>query len=320
MIAVRRPWASPMSFAGLLALGLFAANLVEIPRFVYPSNLPGTVNLALPALLAAMASVPSILSGRGGVDLSVGPLLGFVNVFLIGILLPHALGSAWAAVPLALLLGASVGAANGLLVTLLRLQPIVVTLGAYLVLTGLALVVMPQAVGSAPRWAMTLANGWHGVPRSLALFVVALLVWLVARRSGYVRALQAVGSDDRAAFTAGVNVDAVRVGAYALGGLFAGFAGLAVTVLISSGDPTLGPQYTLVSFAAVALGGNALAGGAGTVVGPLLGALVIFLLQNLLAAVNVSSLWIQVAYGAILLGAIVLNAQVRGGIARWRAS
>ena len=263
-----------------------------------------------------MASVPSILGGGGGFDLSIGPLLGFVNVLLIGVLLPHSLGSAWLAIPLCLAFGAAVGAANGTVISVLRLQPIVVTLGAYLILTGLALVVLPQAVGSAPGWASDLGGGFHGIPWSVSLFLVALAIWWAARRVGYVRLLEAVGSEDRAAFTAGVRVDGVRILAYALGGVFAALGGIALTALIGSGDATVGPQYTLISIAAVALGGNALAGGSGTMVGPILGALAIFLLQNLLAAIEVASLWIQIAYGATLLLAVMSNSELRRTVAR----
>jgi len=89
---------------------------------------------------------------------------------------------------------------------------------------------------------------------------------------------------------------------------------MSLTALINSGDPTIGKQYTLMAIAAVALGGNALAGGRGGVLGPLLGAATLFLIQLLLSALQVSSLWIQVVYGAVLLLAICLNSGALSGI------
>jgi ribose transport system permease protein len=86
---------------------------------------------------------------------------------------------------------------------------------------------------------------------------------------------------------------------------------LALTALIESGDPNIGPTYTLVAIAAVALGGTSLAGGRGGIIGSIFGALSIYLIQNLLSAVHVSALWLQVAYGAILVFAVVVNAEIR---------
>ncbi len=118
----------------------------------------------------------------------------------------------------------------------------------------------------------------------------------------------AVGSDDRAAYTAGVPVTLVRFLAYVLTGVLAGAAGLMLTALIGSADPNIGPSYTLIAIAAVALGGVSLAGGRGGLAGAAIGAVDIFLLQSLLTAFNVSTYVLQVAYGAILVSAVVLTA------------
>ena len=307
---------NPLSPVAIIVFVLLVTNVAVIPQFVYPSELPSTFSLLVPTLLAAMASVPSILGGGGGFDLSIGPLLGFVNVFLIAVLMPHGLSQVWVALPLCLVLGTAIGAANGAIIMLFRLQPIVVTLGTYLFLAGEALVILPVAGGTAPGWATWFSAGWNGLPHSALLLVAALVIWIVLKHCGYVRLLQAVGGDDRAAFTTGVNVAGVRILAYALGGLFAALAGIAVTALVGSGDGTVGPQYTLVAIASVAVGGNALAGGFGTMIGPALGALVVFLIQNLLAASRVSSSWTEVAYGTILLVAVAANSQIRRALFR----
>ena len=117
----------------------------------------------------------------------------------------------------------------------------------------------------------------------------------------------AVGSDDRAAYTAGVDVTLVRFISYVMTGLFAGFAGLMLTALIGSADPNIGPTYTLIAIAAVALGGVSLAGGRGGCLGAAIGAIDIFLLQSVLTDFNVSTFVLQIAYGVILVLAVIAD-------------
>jgi ribose transport system permease protein len=199
-----------------------------------------------------------------------------------------------------------------------RLQPVVVTLGSYLTLAGLSLVVLPEPVGGAPVWTAALGGSVLGgnVPISLVLVVVALLIWWIAKKTGLVKLISAVGSEDRAAYASGIDIRVVRLLAYTLGGLFSGLAGIALTVLLNSGDPSAGVQYTLMAIVAVALGGNALRGGRGGMRGPILGAICLYLIQSLLSAANVSSLWIQVVYGGILLAAVCVNSSVAMGALR----
>jgi ribose transport system permease protein len=179
---------------------------------------------------------------------------------------------------------------------------------------------MPQPIGTAPNWIVRFDGSFGGLPGALILVAIPVAIWLWLQRTAYYNALFAVGGDDRAAFSAGVDITIVRICAYVLGGVFASIAGLALTALVQSGDPTLGPQYTLVAIAAVALGGTSLAGGRGGIAGSILGALSIFLIQNLLSAIHVSALWLQVVYGAILVVALVMNAEARALLLRRRAA
>ncbi len=298
------------SFAILLVAILFVGNLIENPEFIASDQIAGTLAIAAPFVIAAVASTPSILSGGGGIDLSVGPLLGFVNVILVVRLIPEGLDDPYVAVPILLGIGALVGLVNGFLVAVVRLQPIVATLGTYLILVGWSLREMPEPVGEAPDWLVDFGGSFGPVPGALILMLVPVVLWILLQRTAYYRALISVGGDERASFSAGVNVTIVRIGAYVIGGVFAAVAGLALTALIRSGDPTIGPQYTLAAIAAVALGGTSLAGGRGGIIGSILGAFAIFLIQNFLGAVGVAYYWTQVAYGAILLGSLILNAIV----------
>lgn len=293
-----------IGFAVVLLVVLLAVNLILSPGRFQPGSWGALVGLAAPLIGAAIASTPVILAGRGGIDISVGPLMGFVNAMVIQMLfLKAGISSPLLLVPAALLIGALVGAANGFLATIVRIQPIVATLGTYLILTGITLTILPAPIGPAPAWLKALAGPWSMLP--LALMFIA---WWLVRRLPYYDQLMAVGSDDRAAYTAGVDVTRVRFIAYVMTGIFGGCAGLMQTALIGSADPNIGPTYTLIAIAAVALGGVSLAGGRGGVAGAAIGAIDIFLLQSVLTTFNVSTFVLQIAYGAILVLAVMLTA------------
>jgi ribose transport system permease protein len=295
------------TFAIVLFCVLLLINLAKLPSFLSASNIPSTLANAAPFVLAAMAATPAMLSGGGGVDVSVGPLMGLINAFLIVTLASNGLAGAVAAIPILLAVGLGVGLINGLLVTVVRLQPIVATLSSYLVLTGVTLIILPQPAGTAPGWVNDLGGSMGGIPGAVVIVAVPVVAWALLWRTQFRVSLLAVGGDDRTAFTAGTNVLVIRTMAYALGGLLAAVAGIALTALVGSGDPTLGPQYTLTAIAAAAFGGTSLAGGRGGMTGSIFAAVDIYLVQNALSAFRVSSYWLQVVYGAILVGALIAN-------------
>lgn len=293
-----------VGFAVVLLVVLLAVNLILSPGRFQPGSWGALVGLAAPLIGAAIASTPVILAGRGGIDISVGPLMGFVNALVIQVLfLKAGISSPLLLVPAALLIGALIGAANGFLATIVRIQPIVATLGTYLILTGVTLTILPAPIGPAPAWLKALSG-----PLSMLPLALMFIAWWLVRRTPYYDQLMAVGSDDRAAYTAGVDVTRVRFIAYVMTGILGGCAGLMLTALIGSADPNIGPTYTLIAIAAVALGGVSLAGGRGGVAGAAIGAIDIFLLQSVLTTFNVSTFVLQIAYGAILVLAVMLTA------------
>jgi ribose transport system permease protein len=240
---------------------------------------------------------------------SIGPMIGIINAILVGVLAAKlGVTSPLALVPAALLIGVVLGAVNGALATWVRVQPIIATLGTYLILSGLTLTILPAPVGGAPDWLRALAGGWAVLPVG-----ALILTWAAIVRTPFHAHLMATGSDARAAFSAGVPVAVVRFLSYGLGGLFAGLAALMETALIGSADPTIGPTLTLVAISAAALGGVGLAGGQGGLVAAMLGAADIFLLQATLTAFNVSPFVLQIAYGLILVASVCLNAALRRG-------
>lgn len=271
------------------------------------SNVNWTVFLATfaPLVLAAIASTPAILSGGGGIDVSISPVMILTTALYAVMLAPSGLGDG-VSIALLLLIGGAVGAINGLLTVRLRIQPVVVTLATSFAITGINVLLVP-----APLFmnALTLADiaGPQGRwPGSLILIGAPFVLWIVLRRTAYLRTLYAVGSSDVTAFASGVNVSQVRILAYAMGGLFAAIGGLAVLATTSSVNASLSGTYTVSAIAAVALGGTSLWGGSGGILGSLLGALSLYLLSALLITLNVDPSWLRVVSGAMLLVAVVV--------------
>jgi ribose transport system permease protein len=297
-------------FALVLVAALFVANVIALPSFADQGNWSADLTIFAPYALLAMAATPAILSGGGGIDLSVSPLSGLIAIVLVEYLLGSSFGGPWLAVPILLLLGAAVGTVNGVLVAVLRYQPVIATLCALFVLSGLNLRLVAIPTAAPPNWTSWLAGDVGPFPAVLILILAPAAVWALLQRTPYHRTLLAVGASDAASYSAGVNVTAVRISAYALGGLFAAVAGLALVVLTETADPNVAGQYVLISLAAVALGGTPIGGGRGGLFGSILGAAMIYLVQNLLTSTHVSTLWLQAVYGAMLLGGAMLGARL----------
>ncbi len=306
-------------FAAVLAVGMLVANIVTVHGVFGVAD--QLANVA-PMAIAALASTPSIIAG--GFDISISPLIVLTNAVYIVWLAPNGLGGA-VSVPIILGLGLAVGVLNGLLIMVLRVQAIVVTLAMFFSLQGVVLFIAPNPVSiSDSGWVQHLAGSVGPIPGGVFTIGLPLLIWFSLRLVPFGRLLYAVGSNDTTAFSSGVNVNAVRVASYGLGGLFAGFGGLALTGLVNSANASSSTEYTLVAIAAVVLGGTPLVGGRGGLVGPLLGAFSIYLMQNLLATFAINPAYLQIVYGGILIVAVVLGGAVSresgGGLRRTGAS
>ncbi|MDR3069848.1 MAG: ABC transporter permease [Propionibacteriaceae bacterium] len=295
--------AVPIAFVAVL----FIVNLCVNSKFISPSNIAATLAVSSPYILASLAQAMPALGGGGGVDMSVGPVIGFTTVLTASILTPLGLGNPAVFVPIIIVFGLAVGALNGLLAVYVRLPPIVATMGTYLVFVGLAPVVMPIPGGSVPAWLVQLVGSYGPIPGVLIVYVLIGLLWFGLRKGSFVRNLLNVGGDDRAAYTAGIRVNLTRLGAYALGGLFSALAGMLLAGTIQSGDATVGPIYTVTSLAAIALGGISLAGGRGGLLGAALGGVTYYLIQNLLTIAHVSVHALKIASGLVLILALALN-------------
>lgn len=293
------------AFAAVAVLAIVTA--FDEPSFYARNNWPEAGIALAPFMLIAMAQAAPIVSGNGGLDLSVGPLAGFMTVLIAAVLVPAGITSPFAVLPIAVGVGVAAGVLNGVLIAYGRLPAVIVTLAGYLVISGLSLQLLPSPGGSVPSWLTGLAGSYGPVPGALVLVAVAFAAWLILQRTAFRRNMLVVGGDDRLAYTSGVNVALVRVGAYVVAGATAACAGLALAASLGSGDPTVGPDYSLISFAGVALGGVSLAGGRGGMGGAAAGGAILFLIQNLLTIAQVSTFHQQIVEGAILLLALTTN-------------
>ena len=293
-----------------LFIVLFVVNAVVQPQFLAQQSWAPSMAVLCPTVLTALAVTLPVLSGNGGIDLSVGPLAGFMTVLIAAVLVPAGITTPQLIIPIVVVFGLLSGAINGLLVAYVRLPAIIATLGMYLFYEGLGTEVLPQAGGNVPVWLVKLNGSFGPIPAVWVVFAVIALVWTLVSRGSYPRNLLAVGGDERAAYTAGVNVARLRLITYSIGGVFACLAGLMLTGLIQGGDGTVGPPYTISAITAVALGGISLAGGRGGLLGGALGGGVLFLIQELLTDAHVSVYQVSIVDGIILILALALNGTV----------
>jgi ribose transport system permease protein len=291
----------------VILVALVIINAMVNPGFFGDQGWQQALTAAAPLIVLAMAMTPPILAGGGGVDLSVGPSAGLISVLIAGELAP----AGWDNAPLlwvtAILLGCVAGAVNGALVAYLRVSPIIATLATYLVFSGLATQLMPSPGGVVPKGIQALTRTTGPIPNAVFVLLGVAVLWILLLRTAFWRNLIAVGSNDRAAFTSGVSVTLVRFVSFVLAGAMAGVGGVLLSAVLGGADATVGPQYTLIGVAGAAVGGVSLAGGRGGLAGAAAGGASLFLIQNILSFVQVSSFVLQIAYGCILIIAIVFN-------------
>ena len=263
----------------------------------------------VPLVLASIGAAIVIMSR--GIDLSVGAVLTVVNTIIAAGTAAFGNSLAWIGVGLAVALAA--GLVNGVCVAWLRLPPLIVTLAVQSILLGVALYVLPTPGGAVDAWLKDLPLVLVGPFPLMLLIVIAapLLIWYPLRRSRFGTALLSSGADESAAYASGINVRRTVVSSYVLSALFAGLAGIVMSMNTGSGDPTIGVPFTMNTIAAAVVGGVSLAGGRGTIAGPIAGALVVSFIGNLLFSMGVNSYWQYAVTGAVLIVAIAIPAGLR---------
>lgn len=294
----------PLVVALVLIVALLALGEFLSPGFASAQQILRLLIVA--ALLGIVAAGQNlvILGGREGIDLSVGGV-----VSLSAVIAGNLMNGMDSGIPLALVacvgIGALFGLFNGIGVTLLRIPPLVMTLGMLGVLQGL-LVVIRQGIPSgyaAPSLARFVSQTFLlGLPGILWLWVlIGLLLAFVLKRTVFGHRIYAIGSNEQAAFMAGVPVKLIRISLFVLSGVFAALAGICLLGYSGSSFANVGEQYMLPSIIAVVFGGTPLSGGKGGYTGTMAGALLLVILQSILTTVNIDESGRQMVFGATLL-------------------
>jgi ribose transport system permease protein len=302
--------------AWTLGLIVFFFVLLAFTRIIQPTygvtGIQGLAISVLPLALAAVAQAVVVIAG--GIDLSVGSMMALASVVSASLMMGRAEEFGFVVVVGVLVLGLLLGAVNGGLIVLTRVPDIVVTLAMSFVWAGSALLVLRTPGGGSAKWLRDLVLGSAGsewIPKAaVVLFVTVAVIWLPIRRARLGLSLYAVGSNQLAAFRSGVSVGRTKVIAYMLGGLFAALAGLSLTASTGIGTPVPGP-YTLLSVAAVVLGGVSLAGGRGGLVGPIVAVMVLSLIRTDMTFLKLNTNLATVAQGVILIAVVMFGTLIQ---------
>ncbi len=298
---------------GLLA---FLALLLVFTRLIQPTyGVAGVQGLAISVLPLALATAAqAIVVISGGIDLSIGSMMALTSVVAASQMMGQSEEFGFVVVVGVLVLGLVLGTVNGTLIVVTRVPDIVVTLAMSFVWAGAALLVLRTPGGGSAVWLRDLVSGpflneW--IPKAaIVLVAVVALIWIPLQRSRLGLSLYAIGSNQLAAFRSGVSVGPTKVLAYALTGLFSALAGLSLTASTGIGAPVPGP-YTLLSVAAVVLGGVSLAGGRGGLFGPIVGVVILQLLRTDMTFLKWNTNLATVAQGIILIGVVMLGSFIQ---------
>lgn len=293
-----------------LALAVLLFGIIVGGQFFSFYNFKTVVTQTVIVGLGAIGM--TYVMGTGGIDLSVGSVIALAGV-VTAILLRDGHGP-WLALAGGVATGAAFGVLNGLLVTRLRLVPFIVTLGTMGITRGLAKYFAGEQTVNAPAgWLADLmtktpAPSWLLVSRGawITLLLAGLMVFVLRRTVFGVHVL-AVGSNEATAHLCGVRVDRVKVIVYAIGGLFAGLAGVMQFGRLTVGDPTTAIGLELDVIAAVVLGGGSLSGGRASIAGSLLGAFFMAVLANGCTLAGLPTYVQEILVGAIIVAAAALD-------------
>ena len=294
----------------ILIGGLFVIGLVLADRFGTVSNVSNIYRYSAPLLFASLGQTLVILTG--GIDLSIGSIISVAAVLTSG----QIDGKPELVVPVVvsvLFLGLLIGMINGFLVNMLQVHPLIITLGMSAILQGLALLYSMNPVGSVPSEFEDFAFGTIvGLPvGALAATLLLISVALALKYTRTGRQFYAVGANRVSAQLAGLSVNRVTLMAFAFSGLTAAASGVYLVSLLGTGNPIMGQGYELLSITPVVIGGTALSGGKGGVLGTLFGVLLLSLLNSLLNFLQVSTYYQWVVQGLIILVAVSIFAERR---------
>jgi len=287
----------------LMLLALVVIYALKQSGVLTFSQLNITTSETLTLVFIGVAQTLVILTG--GIDLSVRGIVSLSTTVAALYLGDTGLHTTLVIVAM-LIVGALIGATNGVIIAYTRMQPFIVTLATWSVWGGIALLVLSTPGGSVPNSLVTFGTSTVlGIGTPVWMLAVVLLAWVYFKRTRTGLALRAVGSSHEAAYLSGVPVPVALVSAYALSGLFSTIAGLYLVTQTTSGSPVIGNDYILPSVAAVVIGGTTLLGGRGGVVGTILGAFILTLIGSVVFVYGLTSAWQTILQGLLLIVAVL---------------
>ena len=292
---------------GLVAVYLLFAHIAP-PGFSSLGNLQTIARQSTVVGIAALGMTLVIISG--GIDLSVGSTIALTTVMIAWLLDRGGAGPLASAVG-GIATGAFAGWVIGLLITRMKMVPFIVTLGMMLIIRGIAKGIADEQKISAPyTWLNQLiaaGHGWHWPPGVWLMFVLALAVALMLRYTAFGRHIFAVGSNEQTARLCGVRVNLVKRLVYTLSGALVGIAGLMQFSRLTVGDPTVAIGKELDVIAAVVIGGGSLSGGKGSIVGSMVGALIMTVIRSGCAQMDIPNWRQEIITGIIIIVAVALD-------------
>jgi ribose transport system permease protein len=306
-------------FLILIVLVLFLSIITPIVRgeqfFLSSRNLIQVMLQASINLIIAVAMTFIITSG--GIDLSVGSVLAISGI--AAAIAMKAGANPWLGFLVAMLAGTLCGLINGFLINIIGLVPFIATLGTMSMFRGLAQIFSDglPIYGFSRDFLAIFAGRIGFVPVQVVVAVaIAILGWFVLTQTRFGKYTTAIGGNEETAKLAGISVKGYKFGIYALGGLLTGVAAALLTARLSSADPIAGTNYELNAIAATVIGGTSLLGGSGSILGTVVGALVISLVLNGLNLLEVKNFWQPFVVGAVILLAAAIDVWRKKQLAR----
>lgn len=295
----------PALFPLILLVLSIAINLFLQPNMFALDTLNSNMRVFLPLILLSVGQAIVLLGG--GIDISVGGVVSIVNTILatrVG--LDGSPEKMWQFVIISLLAGVLAGAINGFFIAYLRLQPIITTYATSFLYAGFALFILPNPGGGIPA---NIANLYRtltplGLPLAFYIIAILLLIWIYVSSTRYGKFLFAVGGKADAAYETAVPVTLIQFSTYVVSGFMAALSGIAITMLSGSGNAEIGGSMTLNSITAVVIGGNAFSGGVGGVAGPVMGAITLNLIQNIISFAYIDTWWETLVKATIIVVAL----------------
>ncbi|MCM3359463.1 MULTISPECIES: ribose ABC transporter permease [unclassified Psychrobacillus] len=278
------------------------------PNFLTVNNLMNVLRQVSINALIAFGMTFVILTG--GIDLSVGSILALTGAVTAGLLASGM--DPILAMLIGLILGAVLGAINGIIISKGNVAPFIATLATMTIYRGLTLVYTEgrpiSGLGDSVSFQMIGKGYFLGIPVPVVTMAVAFgVLYFILKKTTFGRRVYAVGGNEEASRLSGIKVGRIKIYVYALTGALAALASLILTSRLNSAQPTAGNMFELDAIAAVVLGGTSLTGGRGWIVGTLIGALIIGVLNNGLNLIGVSSFFQQVVKGAVILLAVLID-------------